>query len=769
MKKVLAVREIAYFLYASGDLTSDYFLNSTAVEGKKAHKYIQNSYTKDDKKEYYIKYNLKVNEFDIEVHGFIDGVINQNDEVILEEIKSTRQKLDEIEIETHKEHLAQLKIYAYMYLELYNLTSINLRLTYIKTDTYQKKSFDMIFDIETLKEFFNKSINDYLEWLYLFEEKNKDKLTTINNVSFPFSNLREGQNDFMKATYYTLRHSDILYAIAPTGIGKTIATLFSSLKSIKNDNEKIYYLTSKGMQKEICVDNIKLLINNGLKIKSLVITSKAKSCLNDQVSCEPKKCRFAKGFFDRLKIAFKELYDGYDIYTKDVIEEVAIKYEVCPFELSLYLSNYVDIIVCDYNYIFDPKARLSQFSDDYDSSVKPKLLIDEAHNLVSRSKDMYSSLLLFSDVIVMFSLIEEYDKFLYKYVYELEDILSKLDYINDIYYNLNPIDVIIDYLFTIKSKCEDVLEDHLEFKDRDIVLDKYYKIKDFLDLIDYYNESFRFFIYKSNDNYKLKIMCLDASYYVSETLRKYAGGTVFFSATMTPINYYMNLLSKGKGKYITFKSPFDKDNLDLIIYSSINTTYNKRETTIKDIIEVVDKVILNDDGNYIVFFPSYKYLSLFLENIDVSKYNLIVQTQDMSEAEKLNILEMFKTKGHLGLFVLGGMFSEGIDFKSDLLSGVIIVSVGIPMYNAENEILKDYFNDVYEFGYEYAYTYPGFNKVVQAAGRVIRDENDRGIVILIDERYNTNKYLRLMPPHWDNYKVINNINLLEEEIKKFNK
>lgn len=770
MKRVLAVREIAYFLYASGDLTSDFFLKSSSEEGKKAHSYIQKNYSKEDKAEFYIKQNLTIAEDDIEIHGYIDGVIKKDDNVILEEIKSVRVKLKEIEIDSHKEHLAQLKLYAYMYANLYEMNQINVRLTYIKTDNYTKKSFDLSFSIEELKDFFYESINNYLEWLYLFDKKNEEKMFSIKGVKFPFSTKREGQNDFMKASYYTLKHCDILYAIAPTGIGKTISALFSGLKSLSSYNDKLYYLTSKGTQKQIAIDNLKLLINNGLKIKALSLTSKVKACLNEnKKSCDPNKCIYAKGYFNKVKPAFLEIYENYDIFTYDVINEISLKYEVCPFELSLFLSSYSDIVICDYNYVFDPRAHLEEFYSQ-DSNIKPKLLIDEAHNLVSRSKDMYTKEINFKNILILYDILNKKDEGLYKYVFALEEELKKKIYNDDgIYYNVFPDELIVNILYTIKNRVEDILEGSEEFKDRDIVLESFNLLNDFESIIDYYNEAFRFFIYKELDDYKIKVMCLDASMFVYKTIKEQTYGTIFFSATLTPINYYMTLLSRGEGKYITFKSPFNQNNFDLIINNKISTTYTKREATIKSIVNLIDTIITNDKGNYIIFFPSYKYMNLFMEHIDISKYNLIIQKPEMTDVDRINILEMFNKKGNLALFVLGGIFGEGIDFAEGSINGVIVVGVGIPQYNLENEILKDYFDSRYDMGYEYAYTYPGFNKVIQAAGRLIRRDCDRGICLLIDDRYRHPSYIKLMPPHWNHYKVINDELNLGEEIKKFKK
>ncbi|MGM9971623.1 MAG: helicase C-terminal domain-containing protein [Anaeroplasmataceae bacterium] len=770
MKRLLAVREIAYFLYSSGDLSADFFSNASAIDGKKAHQYIQRQYKEDDIKEYYIKSNIIYKEDEITIHGYIDGVINEDGKIVLEEIKSTKKNLNSIDINYHQEHLAQLMLYAYMYGDINELDYVNVRLTYIKIGEYKTKSFPITYSMEELKNFFYDSIDKYLDWLYILDESSKLKLSSINDIKFPFPKMREGQYDLIKASYYTLSHNDILYSIAPTGIGKTMATLFSGLKSLTNYDDKLFYLTSKNIQKNICIDSVNLLTSKGLKIKTLELTSKAKSCLNETKICDPMKCIYASGFFNRLKDAFRYIYDNYDTYTSDIILEVSKKYKICPFEFSLYISYYCDLIICDYNYVFDPKAHLIRYFDD--DTYKPKILIDEAHNLVSRSKDMYSANILFSDIKLLGEILSPYNKILYKIVDDVYDKLINLDIkeYNE-YYSKVLDDGFINSLYRLKSAVEDILDSEEEISDRNQALLLYFNLKDFLDNSEYYSESHIFIVNKLNNDYEAQIICLDASDFIYKTIKTKCHGVVFFSATLYPINYYMDLLTKGNGKYLTLESPFNHDNLNLVLNTSISTKYKDREKTINSIIDIVDTLVNAKKGNHIIFFPSYKYMELFINNIDMNKYNLVIQYPDMSEAMRLSMFESFKEVGvpHLGLFVLGGVFSEGIDFKDDLLNGVIVVGVGIPQINLVNNLIKEYFDEKYDSGYDYAYTYPGINKVIQASGRVIRSEYDRGSVILIDERYKQPQYQALFPRHWSNKKIINSLEGLKRNLNDFYK
>ena len=771
MKKTIAVKEIAQFLYSSGDLTNEFFSNNRLKDGTKAHQHIQKQYNEESQKEYYVKYNVDMLEDTLTIHGFIDGVLNESGEIVLQEIKSTTENLDKIDFDYHKEHLAQLKLYAFIYADVEELKSLHLRLTYITIDEYNIKNLDINLSYEELKEFFYNSITEYYEWLKILDNASNVKMDSLKNITFPFVNKRPGQQELMKATYMTLSSNSILYAIAPTGIGKTMATLFSALKSIKKPKEKLFYLTAKTMGRNVAVESIKLLQKKGLNLKSIVITSKAKSCLLGCEHCDPEKCPFAKGYFNNLRKAIEDIYNNEELFTYEIIKSYALKHKICAFEFTLDLSYFCDVIICDYNYAFDPKARLIRYFED--SDYEPKLLCDEAHNLVERSKEMYSAY--FDSYIPanLEELVSKKDPTITRYVKMFYQTLDKYDeLINEdlFYYSQFLDDTLISILRQILNKTETILSENKEIKNREEILTYYFAIKDFIDTSEYFSTDHFFIIKKiENNHYNLTIKCCDASEYIYETITQRTKGVVFFSATLFPIKYYMDLLTKGNGKYLTLPSPFPQENLNLIIKDNISTRYKDRENTIDDIVDTI-KVLLNSKkGNHIAFFPSYRYIELVSEALKIDDVEIIVQKSDMSDFERNEIFDKFKdtSKSHLGLFVMGGSFSEGVDFVGDLLNGVIIVGVGLPQINVENNLLKEFFEEKYGQGFDYAYTYPGFNKVVQAAGRVIRTEFDRGSVILLDERYRSWLYKELMPLEWSHRITINNKMLLENNLNKF--
>ena len=770
MKKIIAVKEMAQFLYSSGDLTNEFFSNKSQLDGKHAHQYLQRKYNEDSKKEYYIKHEVKFKDDEFIIHGFIDGVLIEDNKIIIEEIKSTQTNLKNIDLSFHKEYLAQLMLYAYMYSNINNMSEINIRLTYIHIPEYEIKKFDMLKTYQELEIFFYNSIEKYSNWIHLLDSSSEEGLNSLRNIKFPFKEKRDGQYELMKATYYTLKNNNILYAIAPTGIGKTMATLFPALKTLENKKEKLFYLTAKTMGRTVAIDSINLLLNEGLKIKSIVLSSKAKSCAMHAKICKPEKCPFAKGYFNKLRTAIEDIYKNETLFDFEKINEYAMKHMICPFEYSLDLSEFCDLIICDYNYVFDPKAHLIRYFED--TNYKSKILCDEAHNLVDRSKEMYSSILCSKDVKTLTDILVKYDKILFKkkeiffqLLHEYDELMSE-----DLYFYSHFLDEkIFSTLNQIINISFNILTDNEEFSDRDEALEAYFNVKDLLDTAEYFSENHMFMIKKEESNYYIEIRCMDASEFILRTINNSVDGIVFFSATMYPIEYYMDLISHGEGKFLTLKSPFDPNKLDLIINDSISTKYKDRETTIKEIVDNIKTLVSSKKGNYIVFFPSYKYIELVMNHLNDLDTNIIIQLPSMDERQKDEILKEFTNtnKPHLGLFVMGGSFSEGIDYQGDLLNGVIIVGVGLPQVNIENNLLKEFFEEKYNMGFDYAYTYPGFNKVVQAAGRVIRTKDDYGAVILIDKRYKFKKYQALMPQNWSNKKDIVTNSELKEELFDF--
>lgn len=771
----IAVRELAQRLYSSGDLTIEFFSNHSATEGTKAHRYLQELFSKNDVAELYIKKEFELEKYIVTLQGFIDGVRNIDDKVTIEEIKSTTVSLDEINEDYHKEHVAQLKLYMALFALNNDLNELSGRLTYISLNTYKTKEIEYLFTKEELYNFLYESISMYVEWIDLLEEYKAEKEVTIKALKFPYPEFRTGQKDMMKAVYYTLKNKKILYAEAPTGIGKTISALYPAIKLLDNDNKKIFYLSSKNSQKELAISSMNNMIENGLVTRLVELTSKEKSCFISKRLCNPEACPYAKDFFSKINNAIKDVLKNELLITKDVVFYYARKHEVCPFELSLDLSNYSDVVVCDYNYAFDPISKLVRYFSESENDIY--LLVDEAHNLIDRSRDMYTSMISYSSLKMLKKLLKKKKPTITRELKELQELneLLEKDMIKDkiVFDSINQ--SFIDSLYSIEEKVKNILanqEYKKDFPKREEVLLLYFEIHEFLIISEYYSSSSRFIFLKDkeNDDYQYVIKCLDASKNLLNTINEYTKGTVFFSATLSPIEYNKALLTCSEGEHIILPSPFDNKNQKLIFINNISTYYKDREKTKHDLVDIIEIMTKSKEGNYIVFFPSYQYINI-VKDVIKERYDseLIIQESDLSEQKKTEILSEFEdtTTPKLGLFVMGGMFAEGIDYLGDKLSGVIIVGVGIPQINDDTQLLEKYYNSLEINGFDYAYVYPGFNKVLQAAGRVIRSPQDRGIITIVDPRITDLRYLNVLPRHWNNYKIIRSKVSYKKEIDNF--
>lgn len=747
MKIKASVRKVVEFIHSGGDLTSEFRQNNDMLEGTKAHQFLQNKYTENDLKEVTVRYAFSYKDHEVELQGRVDGLLDNGK--IIEEIKSTTSDLAQLTDKSRPQHLAQAKYYAYFYMLEKDLKQIQVYLTYIHIPSYEKKIIKKKFNFTQLEKYFNKSIEKYLDWHIALIDQNTYFMNHIDDLSFPYE-FRKNQRKLMGAVYQTMKAEDILYAIAPTGTGKTIATLFSTLKTYK-ENDKIMYLTAKNSLKKMALDTVTLLNEQDLKCKSIEITSKDSICFLTERDCDPEVCKYAKGFFNRLRDAVTDAFFNNDVFTKEVVEEYAMKHKICPFEFSLMLSYYMNVVICDYNYAFCPKTHLKRYFDIPEYNIR--LLVDEAHNLVSRGKSMYSADLIAEDLVKLKKELalntKKFNRPINKLLNHFEDDLIQTELSDDL---------IADF-YDLFSKLSKYIIENPDVPNKKMIVDGYFMLNDFSRITEYYNDAYRTVI----TNKKITLNCLDASRFLHQTMN-YCKGTTLFSATMFPLDYYQELLSEGEGEHMIIPSPFEQNNLDIIVVDKVSTRYKDRTNTLDDVVNII-KASTKKKGNYIVFFPSYKYLEDVKSRIDI---DVLAQSRDMSYTKRAEYIQMFKENDDvIGFFVMGGIFSEGIDYVGDMLAGVVIVGVGLPMISKENNLLKDYFQEKFQKGFDYAYTYPGINKVIQAVGRVIRTETDRGIAVLIDDRFSTRRYVNLFPREWRHFNILNSAKHINIELKSF--
>lgn len=754
----ISVRNLISFIKRSGDIDNSFFSNKRAVDGIYAHQKIQKLYGDNFKREVYLETTEEFSNFNVKIIGRADGVGKDGDRFVIDEIKSTTRNLDDLSYDSNKLHWAQAKSYAYIYAKENELDEMDVILTYFQLEDEEIKKIRHSFTYEELRDFFMEILVEYLEFLNRINEFKKIKKRSIKELKFPFKNYRKGQRELAVSVYKTIKDEKNLFTEAPTGIGKTMSTIFPSIKAMGEDLvDKCFYLVSRSTGKTPCEEAIRKLENRGLRIKSITITAKEKICLNDEVKCNPKDCPYAHGHFDRVNDAIIDIYENEDEFNRRKIEKYSKLHIVCPFEFSLDLCEFSDFIIGDYNYAFDPMVYLKRFFDE--SLERYVILVDEAHNLVERSKDMYSEEISKNDLEKLYEFLPKKKNRLRNRIEEVIEAFSKFK--SKVLYQYEGFSEINQNLEKIVYFLNDFLSREKDLENYDKILEIYFNIYRYIKIYSYYNKDF----ISLREDSKIKIKCLDTSSILKEILKK-ARASVFFSATLTPIRYYGYLLGAEKYDYFyKLNSPFDSKNLIVLRDSEISTTYRDRKNSIKEICEMLLK-FKEKTGNYIFFFPSYKFMEEVYEKYIKIDSNVLIQNRNMTERDRHEFLEKFTFSTNTTAFaVMGGIFSEGVDLIGDRLIGVAVITVGIPQISFERDILKNHFQYKYNRGYEYSYIYPGMIKVIQSAGRVIRSEEDRGAVLLIDRRFSKSPYKDLLPNYWKIEEV--NKDTIVEKLKDF--
>jgi Rad3-related DNA helicase len=773
-KITVSVREMVEFILRRGDIDNRYQSAISPQEGTRLHTRLQKKRAKeallndfDYEKEVFLAHTFEIDGFSFTVEGRADGVIRSGETVAIEEIKSTLAPPEAIEKDETHWHWAQAKCYAFMLAAREKFEKISVRLTYIHVDSFDTASLETEYAFAEIRIFFMDLTAQYFQWAAMDYERKRRRNTAIKQTDFPHDSYRAGQRDFAVAVYQTIRQQKKLFAQAPTGTGKTISVLFPAVKAVGEGlADKIFYLTAKTITRQTAEDAAALLNEKGAETAFITLTAKEKICFCDKTNCNPVDCAYARGHYDRVNHAVWDIITSESCIKRQIVEDYANRHMVCPHEFQLDITLWTDMIIGDYNYVFDPKAQLKRFFAD-----KPRekylFLIDEAHNLVDRSREMYSETLYKSDFIKLKKELKTIDPVLSKisgkinkYLLEMkktyfadEKIVISKDEPNDLYYLLRDFSEKMD-LFLGRRIAEP----------SDYLLEKYFQILDFITISEFFSDRYVVFMENSREDFSVKLLCLDASEILAE-IQKKAVASVFFSATLTPLTYFKDVLGGNDTDFrVRITSPFQKEKLCLIVENRISTKYKSREASYDRIAESLQTMIAAKKGNYFVFFPSYAYLEKVYDRfLDLSpETETIVQTQGMAEEDRESFLRNFtenNEKTLLAFAVMGGIFSEGIDLKGERLSGAAIVGVGLPLITPERDTIAEYYNQAREhsLGFEYAYVYPGMNKVLQSAGRVIRTESDIGVVLLIDDRFISARYLELFPPEWADYKKASGI------------
>jgi len=713
-----------------------------------------------------VDYRAESDNISLHIQGRIDGIYKNEDQVIIEEIKTTTTELESFIEKNSVLHWAQVKIYAAIFAHERHLSELRTQLTYFHVETQKIKTFNKQFTSEELNIFLQSTIAIYLEWLDKIQVWQIERDARISRSKFPYRFFRDGQIDMIADVANAIKHQEQLMIQAPTGIGKTVASLYPAVKALaEGHTQKIFYLTARSTGHKIAEKTLRELGAKGLRIKSVTLTAKEKICFNPEKNCSGDECLFARGYYDRLPKA-KDAIFSLDTFTMEDIAALALDFSLCPFELSLELSLWADCIICDINYAFDPRVFLRRYFTT--NSETYTFLIDEAHNLVDRSRDMYSSQIIRSSYLRLKRSLKNKETTLFTLT---EDVCKKLKYFGD---KLKPQDSfrwdkdkpeeLLPLLRRFCLQLENWILDSPRSPRYKDWIDIFFSTHWFLNVAEMFDDNYATCIEKTDRDLRIKLFCIDPSDRLRFAMER-AKSVVFFSATITPISYFTKVL--GCRDSITKRiltSPFPSQNLCLCVAQSISTLYKKRVSTKDSLTRTLGTFIDTKTGNYFVFFPSYEYMHMILPlyRQAYSHHKIIVQKAGMTEDEKYEFLMNFtheNSRTLAGFVVMGGIFGEGIDLRGDRLSGAAVVGVGLPGLSPERELIKHHFTIHNEPGFQYAYLYPGINRVFQAAGRVIRSEKDRGAVLLIDSRYSQLQYNSLFPKEWRTRCVGNNTHM----------
>jgi len=786
----ISVRNLVEFIFREGDIDNrnGHVPSADAMmEGSRLHRKIQESMGPEYQAEVPLKYSVEEALYELTIDGRADGVfVNDEGLVVIDEIKGVFKNVEYMEQPIYV-HQAQAMCYAYIFAKQNQLEKIAIQMTYVNLDTEEKKYFQQEFTYEALDEWFLELMKSYKKWAdFQFEWKAK-RQDSIQKLKFPYE-YREGQKQLVSDVYRTINRGKNLFIQAPTGVGKTISTIFPAVKAVgENLADRIFYLTAKTITGTVAKETFQLLREQGYQAKTIQLTAKEKLCLCEEMECNPGNCPYAKGHFDRVNDAVFELLQESDMFTREEVLTQAEKHQVCPFEMSLDVATWADNIICDYNYAYDPNVYLKRF---FQEGVKGDyiFLVDEAHNLVDRSREMYSAAIYKEDFLAIKRLMKNYNKRIEKLAERCNKILLEYKRECETYCLYENIGNLHFALMLLVSEIEDFLQKPRRFKGnraeymenpwdflgKKELLEFYFQIRNFLNILQLVDEHYQIYTEIQEDGrFMMKLFCVDPSENLQKCIDK-GRSTIFFSATLLPIQYYKNLLSTEKENYAIYaQSTFQEEQRLLAFGNDVSTKYTRRkESEFRKIAEYIVKTVHCKKGNYMVFFPSYKLMNQVYEeflHMDGGRAESIVQANSMKEAEREAFLQKFETQydtSFVAFCVMGGIFSEGIDLTNDKLIGAIVVGTGLPQISNEREILKNYFDEVSGNGFDYAFRYPGMNKVLQAAGRVIRTTEDRGVILLLDERFLQSDYQGLYPREWKECKICN-INSVESIIEAF--
>ena len=743
-KLKLGVGELVDFCCRSGDLGGDPGPGVTALEGLQTHQRIQRRYRDRAEAEVTIAYATRVDEFEIELGGRIDLLFANEQPPRIEEIKTVYQWSPELEQDPR--HWAQVKCYGAALANELQIERIDLGLNFVNLFSREENRVVQSFARGELDSFVAELLERYIRWYRLVERQRETTRRAARAMAFPFAAFRARQKHFAAEVYRAIRDGGRLIVEAPTGSGKTLATLFPALKALGEEQcEQIVYLSAKVSGQQQAMDTLELM---RLDLSCLVIQAKARSCAcnfsADEIDADGR-CRRCIGFFERLPAAREALLQRRRLDVT-AIQQAAAEFELCPFELSLQMLPWVDVVICDFNYVFDPLVQLGYFKSD---QRRKALLIDELHNLVDRARGMYSASL--ERRQIKKALAADNTREIERALRSMQSTLDRSLRAQD------DDEVISDELPEELQRACQRFGERLGF---DIFSNKTIAAE----TLDFSKEVFRFqhigqlfgphhrsFAYRPSGQRQLRLKCLNAFEYLRDCYPLFHA-VCGFSATLSPPEYFIRALGlETDCKSLRLDSVFPPQHLAVRIGAYVDTRYRRRDDFIEPICDSIAACYRARPGNYLVFFSAYRFMQQVHECF-AQRYpgmtTRLQQRDDDEAAQQAFLRAFFEDSPQLGFAIMGGRFAEGIDYRGDALIGAIIVGVGLPQANSEQQLIQQDFEAAGLDGFDYAFRYPGLIRVMQSAGRVIRDERDRGVVVLLDRRFRESGYAAQLPAAW---------------------
>ncbi len=756
----IAVKDLLELLYHPRDLGTYLSPATRAQEGTMGHHLLTSQRPSGYQKEVPIEYIHDTPDYLLIVQGRMDGIIQTSTEIIVEEIKTTYSNLSDLTPDRYPSHKAQLQLYVYFLRAKNPDPKITGRLTYLNLDDLSERSFELEISADggqklfiSLAEQFLHNRRDRDDWL-------KIRNQSIDGLPFPFADRRNGQDELIDLVSEAIQQERDLLVEAATGIGKTIGVLFPALKNLACSERysQIFFLTAKTAGKEILKKTIKASKNSGLHLRTVFIEAKERVCLSPGCQCHPNYCPYARDYYSKVSQMEADILKN-ELIVPELIMDYAKQYEVCPFELSLDLSLSADLIVCDYNYVFDPGVYLKRFF--LQTGRKDFLfLVDEAHNLAARGRDMYSATLELQDLVTFRTQVmverpkvaaccRSVEAFFQDWLQEMageERPGIRLSHLPDF---LEPA------LERLSASVELMLREHLPSELRQKIQDFYFNLTAFARIAALTGKEYAIYVKKEQDRTFLRLFCLNPGPLLRRRLDQ-GRLAVFFSATLSPIAYFRELLGAHTDSLtLQLTSPFPQETRLYLHVPGIDTRYKSRETSAPALIRCIHDFVTSRVGNYLVFFPSYTYLKAIWPQLNqalAGKANIYAQSVAMKEGQRHEFLKRITAVGtgrsNIGLAVLGGLFGEGIDLPGEQLIGAAIIGPGLPVISDEQELIRMYFDERNNEGFLFAYLIPGLIRVVQSAGRVFRTPEDKGAVLFVDDRFLDERYQELLPPDW---------------------